>query len=507
MKKLSSKKGEYAFLKLAFEGQSLVFSMFLTVSAAVISAVAYDPFHFYLLLPLGFALLLKATAESKSTEEAALIGFTYGFLFYLFLCWWLANVLNLYFLPFLLSFYEALFICLAAAISRHFFVKREANWHFFPMALLFFLAERIREAGEFAFPWANSGVVFSGTIFSESLEMFGSIGVSFIVWLMAASLISLIIQRRIRYMFIFFILILLLFIPVGIDFNSGKAERMISIAAGQENLTPEEKHESDPAKRQSRNFESFFELYHKLLNTESSLIVLPESSFPDELNEGDFWFEKLKRDSIAKNKVIVVGAMASENERHYNRIYVFDHYQVKIYDKRNLVPFGEYIPLRPWLNFIDAFVYKVDLSRGKRGGVANTSLGKLGIGICWESALPWYGRNLAMNGAELLIFVTNDNWYGNSPQNVQHFRHTIYQSDSTGLSVIQSANAGVTGYYFDGKSRSLPLWKHEILVGKVPLQKPNKILLLFQSLIEKVTLAVSGLVFLITWWKIKIKNI
>lgn len=507
MKKLSLKKGEYTFLKLASRKQSPVSPLLIAVSAAIISAIAYDPFHFYMLLPVGFALLLKATTESRSIREAALTGFLYGFLFYLSLCWWLANVLNLYFLPFLLSFYEALFIAVAAAISRHFFVRRNASWHFFPMALLYFLAERVREVGEFAFPWANSGVVFSGTIFSESLRAFGSIGVSFMVWLMAASLVSLIVQRKTRYLLIFFLIVLLLVLPMGTGSNGDRAERKISIALGQENLTPEEKHESDPAKRRRLNLESFFDLYQKLLDTEASLVVLPESSFPDELNKGDFWFEKLRRDSIAKNKVIVVGAMASESGRYYNRVYVFDGYNVKFYDKRNLVPFGEYIPLRPWLNFVDAFVYKMDLSRGRGRGVVDTSLGKLGIGICWESALPWYGRNLAMDGAELLIFVTNDNWYGKSSQNVQHFRHTIYQSDSTGLSVIQSANAGITGYYFDCKSRYLPLWKHEILTGKVPIQNPNRNLLFFQLLFEKVVLAVSVLVVLIACWKIKSKNI
>lgn len=501
MKKLSTEKIEYTFLSSAQKKNFLFSPFLLAVSGAIISSMAYDPFHLYLALPLGLAFLLKATDESKNWKEAAIAGLIYGFLFYLALCWWLGNVLGLYFLPFLLSFYEALFVTVAAAVSHYFFAKKDVSWRYYPMALLFFLSERLREVGEFSFPWANSGVIFAGTIFFKTLMVFGSIGLSFLIWVVTASLMTLLAKRSWKNLLSTFLLFITFLLPVAAIPKGGSDVRKISVTLAQENLTPEEKHEADPEKRLRRNLRSFLDLYQRLIDSKASLVVLPESSFPYDLSPGDFWFERFRRDSLERNKVIVLGATAREEDRYYNRAYIFDKGNVKIYDKRNLVPFGEYVPFRPLLNFIDAFVYKVDFARGRKSGVIKTSLGNIGIGICWESAIPGYGRSLAIDGAELLIFITNDNWYGKSSQNVQHWRHTIYQADSSGLSVVQSANVGITGYYYGGLSQRLPVWTHDLLVAKVPIRNPERRLLIFQSFFEKVTIAFSVIAVLAAYLK------
>ncbi len=87
--------------------------------------------------------------------------------------------------------------------------------------------------------------------------------------------------------------------------------------------------------------------------------------------------------------------------------------EVFVYDKIHLVPFGEYVPWRSWLRFAGKVTADIgDFSRGKQRRVGQLPGGRYAVFICFESAFGGEVRQFTANGAELLINISNDGWFG-----------------------------------------------------------------------------------------------
>jgi apolipoprotein N-acyltransferase len=114
------------------------------------------------------------------------------------------------------------------------------------------------------------------------------------------------------------------------------------------------------------------------------------------------------------------------------------------YDKRHLVPFGEYVPLRAFLP-VDRIV------PGLRDFVAGESAAPLGepaagVLICYDGVFPELARDAARAGAEVLVSITNDGWYGVSGAPYQHRDFYALRAVETDRWVVRAANTGVSGF-------------------------------------------------------------
>lgn len=128
------------------------------------------------------------------------------------------------------------------------------------------------------------------------------------------------------------------------------------------------------------------------------------------------------------------------------------------YDKHHLVPFGEYIPLKgSLLFFLDKLVEGIgDFEAGPGSTVlsfvpgAETHAGsrpvKFGVAICYEVIFPDLVRQFAANGAEFLVTITNDGWFGPSSAPAQHFAMVVFRSVENHLAFARSANTGISGF-------------------------------------------------------------
>src|SRR4029077_20906553 len=95
--------------------------------------------------------------------------------------------------------------------------------------------------------------------------------------------------------------------------------------------------------------------------------------------------------------------------------------RVFTYDKMNLVPFGEYVPLRQWIKFAGRLTADIaDFTPGTEYRVGQLPGGRFGTFICYEAIFPDEIRRFARGGAELLINVSNDGWFGRSAAPAQH---------------------------------------------------------------------------------------
>ncbi|MFN8577012.1 MAG: apolipoprotein N-acyltransferase [Candidatus Sericytochromatia bacterium] len=122
---------------------------------------------------------------------------------------------------------------------------------------------------------------------------------------------------------------------------------------------------------------------------------------------------------------------------------------VGTYSKRHLVPFGEYLPFRNILEKIVPSITKInalgsDVTQGLDTSLINTSFGKIGGLVCYDSILPQLTRYSVNDGAELLVLVTNDSWYKDSIGVYEHNGQSVFRAIETSRYMVRAANTGIS---------------------------------------------------------------
>ncbi|HRE79914.1 MAG TPA: apolipoprotein N-acyltransferase [Opitutaceae bacterium] len=190
------------------------------------------------------------------------------------------------------------------------------------------------------------------------------------------------------------------------------------------------------------------------------LILWPEASTPWALRGDDnirTWTESL----VAKTRVpLLLGSLAIEQlntpaESWYNAAFVVDPIsgtQPDYYAKQKLVPFGEYVPFRPLLGWLEKVVPvgSGDIAAGVLPRPLVTNLGAqpvaLGPLICYEDIFPSLARDNVLAGADVLVVLTNNGWFGEGAAAYQHAAHSVLRAVETRRPVLRAGNAGWSGW-------------------------------------------------------------
>lgn len=193
----------------------------------------------------------------------------------------------------------------------------------------------------------------------------------------------------------------------------------------------------------------------------ADIAIFPEAVLPYPLIGDDgmqIWAENLSRDFGGP---LLMGALAAEGETRgedpwYNGlmvIYPEDGLSMTYYRKRQRVPFGEYIPFRNLLFFLEKFVpIGSDISPGKSPGPLRLQLnedeGPIPVGplICYEDIFPGLAVDSVKAGARVLVVVTNDAWYGEEGAAYQHAAHSVLRAVETFRPVVRVGNGGWSGW-------------------------------------------------------------
>lgn len=158
------------------------------------------------------------------------------------------------------------------------------------------------------------------------------------------------------------------------------------------------------------------------------------------------------------------------------------------YDKQHLVPFGEYIPLKSSiLFFLDKLVEGIgDFQAGPgptilsfepktaREHVPQHPV-KFSVLICYEVIFPDLVRRMAAGGAEFLVTITNDAWFGDSSAPSQHFSMVVFRSVENHLAFARAANTGISGFIdpFGRIIEASPLFTQSALQATIPVRQPH----------------------------------
>ncbi len=183
------------------------------------------------------------------------------------------------------------------------------------------------------------------------------------------------------------------------------------------------------------------------------IIVWPETAVPFILTENPDALLRIS-DVLQDGQLLIAGAVRAEATgtgqppRYYNSIYVIDDRGqiVGASDKVHLVPFGEYLPLE---NLLSAAGIDTVAMPGGFSAAATRTLLTLPGGktlyplICYEAIFPGeIGRDALR--ADVLLNLTNDAWFGNTPGPYQHFQQARLRAVETGLPLIRDANTGIS---------------------------------------------------------------
>jgi len=226
----------------------------------------------------------------------------------------------------------------------------------------------------------------------------------------------------------------------------------------------------------------------------TDLVVWPEAATPFVLEREQDYQLKLIEWAARAQAPILTGSPALRfypDRRPYllNSAYLLgtDGSLLGRYDKHHLVPFGEYIPLKSsLLFFLDKLVEGIgDFEAGpgptilsftpkslRGGNLAGSRPVKFGVAICYEVIFPDLVRRFTDNGAEFLVTITNDGWFGPSSAPAQHFSMVVFRSVENHLAFARSANTGISGF-IDPYGRILdatPLFTEHALKAAIPIR-------------------------------------
>lgn len=164
----------------------------------------------------------------------------------------------------------------------------------------------------------------------------------------------------------------------------------------------------------------------------------------------------------------------SELVRHYNGAILLgpDGRIAASHAKQHLVPFGEYVPLRPYLPFLEPLVVSIgDFAAGTSDEPLALGPMRLGMLICYESIFPEIARQSVTRGANLLVNLTNDAWYGRSSAPHQSMAMAVFRAVENKRALVRAANTGISGFV-DPVGRIVErsgLFVEAALVSRMPL--------------------------------------
>ena len=181
------------------------------------------------------------------------------------------------------------------------------------------------------------------------------------------------------------------------------------------------------------------------------LIIWPESPAPFFIADPRLqrWLVSLAQD---RNSYLIIGSLgetqaANGRQQLLNSALVMDpHGNIAgQYDKIHLVPFGEYVPFQNLLFFANKLTREVgDFARGTQRKVFDLNGTHVGVFICYESVFPDEVREFAANGAQVLINISDDLWYGETSAPAQHLQMARMRAVENHRWILLATNNGTT---------------------------------------------------------------
>ena len=195
------------------------------------------------------------------------------------------------------------------------------------------------------------------------------------------------------------------------------------------------------------NYDRLIRLSDEVCDDAPRLLLWPESAaFPFHYSSEPRLRADLDR-LASRGCTVLMNSATRRGDRYFNSVLLVTSSGLEAnYDKRHLVPFGEYVPLADVFGFIESLARNAgDFSPGESADLLRFDRGVIGAALCYEVIFPAEVAELVREGADLLVTLTNDAWYGDTAAPWQHFRAARFRAAESRRYVLRAAITGVSG--------------------------------------------------------------
>lgn len=405
---------------------------------------------------------LTSLYRVNSFRHSMHIGFVFGFTFYYCNFFWLNNLIiyNL-FIPLgviFLGIYCALYVMLFSGVF--YFIKREfPKLIIFIVPLVWVFTEYLKILGDLGFPWGNLAYTQWNQIsIIQISSILGMYGVSYLVILINLSLAELFVNFKKKSFksstisILFTVIISSLILAYGYKVKNEKPNNnstKLKIAVLQPNIDQLTKMNSFyDQKLCDELFFKVIRLTKEVKGTDADLLIFPETTITDiELATNQELKAYLQAISKDIETPFLLGGLNKDEKSFYNSAFYVDGNDGwgEIYDKIQLVPFGETVPYLNKIPFFQEFIVGIEsFGRGKEHTIFKCNDVQFGALICFESTFPELSRILVNKGASFLTVITNDAWYLDSRGPYQHCAISVLRAVETRRWLARSANTGIS---------------------------------------------------------------
>ncbi len=447
--------------------------------SGILLVLGFPRFDFYPLAWIALVPLLIAVRD-KNSRTAFYLGLLTGFIYFAGTIYWMyhsmyfyggvpliVSVIILVCLSLYLALYPGIFLVLFNYLSRQTAVPALLT-----VPVLWVSHEYLRTYALTGFPWSLLGYSqYKFLPFIQIADITGVYGVSFLVAAINGAVYDISILRprssdagtlssrrpiTLGLIMIVFIVTGSLLYGIG-KLNAPVKQANIKVSVIQGNIRQDVKWDS---RFQREVIDTYKKLSIKTLSAKPDIIIWPESAIPFV-----FGYDKPLTDEISSfskelgTHLLFGGVIAKQNgpdksSLSNSAILLSPEGKVmSVYDKIHLVPYGEYVPLRALFPFIDKMVTAIgDFAHGEDPTVMLTPFAKIGNLICYEIIFPNLVRKFVDEGADLLVTITNDAWFGRTAAPYQHFSMAVFRAVENRVPVARAANTGISGF-IDTKGR------------------------------------------------------
>jgi apolipoprotein N-acyltransferase len=465
----------------------------LAASSGVLLALSFPKFGHWSLAWVALAPLLIAIAGAPGGRTAFRRGYLAGAVSSVGIVYWTeAVVVQFGGLPLLVGIVVMLLLCLALALFPSLFAWILWRWirRFGPAAVLlapvaWVATEILRAHTLFRFSWCLLGYSQHANVAFIQIARYGAVYlVSLVVAASSAVLAYVAVARspRARAGAACGLAVLVWAVAMHGSWVLGQpipTSGRVRVGLVQASILQDEKW--DPA-RAWDNIDRHVALTRRAAAAGARFVVWPESSVPFYFDHTPGLAQQLRQLAVAHRLYLLFGnddrePRSERGMRYFVGAKMLDPAGELVlrYHKLRLVPFGEYVPMQPLLTMGGRYAAKLvdqvaDFTPGREHVVGRVEGHPVGPTICYEAIFPDLVRGFAQNGAEMLVNITNDGWYGRSSAPYQHLAMASFRAVENGKYLVRAANTGITAVV-DPRGRVLErtqLFEATVLVRDVP---------------------------------------
>jgi apolipoprotein N-acyltransferase len=441
---------------------------FYIIFLGAISSYSLPPYNYFIInfitFSLFFIFIFKEKKRTTHNKSFFLYGWCFGLGYFLFSLYWISISLTFdqsfkFLIPaaiVLLPAFLAIFYGLITYLFS-FFYSKNVIISFFIFSILFGTIEFVRGSILTGFPWNLIAFSFSNSIyFIQILSIIGTYSFN-LICISLFTVPALFILRNSRkeiMVCFFFILMSAGFLIFGNlknnNFNSLESvKNSYTIKAISPNISLDRFYSKQD---ELKIINELIELSAPT-KTEPIIFLWPEGIIPDSYLRDMNIYKNLFLNSFGEDDLIIMGLNSIElkNDKNlfFNSMAVFNNKLDLIanYNKVNLVPFGEFIPVESILSLIGLKTVTNNyqsFSSGVTREPINIKNSEINLNllplICYE--IIYSGKLSRDNDYDYIINISEDGWFGNSIGPRQHFSHSIFRSIESGKYIIRSANNG-----------------------------------------------------------------